>query len=95
MIDWNQWIGLLGIVFIIGPYLLLQIGYLSNDCLLYPILNVVGALLLIISLLFEFNLSAFIVECFWAIISIIGVIRCIRLVNKIEKPDNDSFHGIR
>ena len=36
-------------------------------------LNALGASLIIVSLLFDFNLSAFIVEAFWVIISLIGI----------------------
>ena len=46
---------------------------LSSESLLYSVLNTLGASLIIVSLLFDFNLSAFIVEAFWVIISVIGI----------------------
>jgi hypothetical protein len=35
----------------------------------------VGALLVVVSLLYRFNLSAFLVEIFWLLISIYGLIK--------------------
>src|SRR5262245_29391983 len=75
---WYQWLGMIGTIFILGAYLLLQTDRLSLRDLSYSVMNAVGALLLVVSLLFDFNLSALIVEGFWFIISIVGIIRCIR-----------------
>ena len=66
-------LGNIGVFLIILPYFLLQIRKLSSESLLYSILNVLGASLIIVSLLFDFNLSAFIMEAFWVIISLIGI----------------------
>ena len=41
-------------------------------------MNAVGASFLVVSLLFDFNFSALIVESFWALISAVGIIRCSR-----------------
>ena len=66
-------LGNIGVFLIILMYFLLQIQKLSSESLLYSVLNVLGASLIIVSLLFDFNLSAFIVESFWVIISLIGI----------------------
>ena len=66
-------LGNVGVFLIILTYLLLQLRKLSSESLLYSVLNAVGAALVIVSLLFDFNLSAFIVELFWVIISLIGI----------------------
>ena len=66
-------LGNLGVFLIILTYLLLQLRKLSSESLVYSVLNAVGALLIIVSLLVDFNLSAFIVEAFWVIISLIGI----------------------
>jgi len=79
MANWHQWIGVLGTVMIIGTYLLLQIGRLSNTSLSYSLFNALGAMLLVFSLLFVFNLGALIVEAFWVLISFIGIIRYFRI----------------
>ena len=72
---WHQWLGLAGTLCILGSYLLLQFGRLSPRDLSYSVLNGVGAAFLVVSLLFDFNLSALIVESFWALISGLGIFR--------------------
>jgi hypothetical protein len=56
-------------------YLLLQAEKISSRDLSYSLMNGLGALLVVISLLYQFNLSAFLVEVFWLLISIYGLIR--------------------
>ena len=68
-------LGNIGVFLILLTYLLLQIRKLSSEDLAYSVLNALGASLIIVSLLFDFNLSAFIVESFWVIISLIGISR--------------------
>ncbi len=66
-------LGNIGVFLIILTYFLLQIRKLSSEGLPYSALNALGASLIVVSLLFDFNLSAFIVESFWVIISLIGI----------------------
>jgi len=66
-------LGNIGVFLIILTYFLLQIRKLSSEGLSYSVLNALGASLIVVSLLFDFNLSAFIVESFWVIISSIGI----------------------
>ncbi|KAA3614114.1 MAG: hypothetical protein D8M58_18135 [Calditrichaeota bacterium] len=70
-----DFIGNLGVLLIISTYLLLQLGKIKSSSLSYSGLNALGAAFIIISLLLRFNLSAFIVELFWLIISLFGIIR--------------------
>ena len=72
---WHQWLGLAGTLCILGAYFLLQTDRLSSRDLSYSVLNAVGASFLVVSLLFDFNLSALIVEGFWALISAMGIVR--------------------
>jgi len=65
--------GFIGVVMIVIAYLLLQLDKLPSSSLSYSLLNAAGALLIIISLIFKFNLSAFIVEVFWFLISLLGL----------------------
>ena len=57
--------GFIGVLLIVVAYLLLQLDKLPSSSPRYSLLNAVGALLIIVSLIFAFNLSAFIVEVFW------------------------------
>jgi hypothetical protein len=70
--------GILGSALIVGTYLLLQIGRMRPDQIAFPALNGLGAALVLASLLVEFNLGAFILECFWLLISLVGLLRILR-----------------
>ena len=74
-----DFIGNVGVVMLIITYLMLQLNKLSSDGLAYSILNAGGAGLVVVSLLFNFNLSALIVEVFWVLISFVGIFRYFRL----------------
>jgi len=67
--------GFIGVVLIIVAYLLLQLEKLPSTSPRYSLLNAAGALLIMVSLIFAFNLSAFIVEAFWFLISLLGLWR--------------------
>lgn len=68
-----DFIGTIGTIIIIGTYILLQLGKIKSETLLYSTLNAFGAMLIIISLINSFNFSAFIVEFFWVLISFYGI----------------------
>jgi len=67
--------GFIGVLLIVVAYLLLQLDKLPSSSPRYSLLNAGGALLIIVSLIFAFNLSAFIVEVFWFLISLLGLWR--------------------
>lgn len=75
---WADLLGIVGVILVVGTYLLLQLNRLGNHSLGYSLFNGLGALLILISLIFEFNVSAFIIELFWVIISTIGIVRYFR-----------------
>jgi predicted membrane protein len=68
-------IGNIGVTFIIISYLLLLLDKISSSSFKFSFFNAAGALLIIISLLQQFNLSAFIIEAFWLVISLVGLVR--------------------
>jgi|TARA_B110000914_G_scaffold222893_1_gene237271 hypothetical protein len=71
--QWYDVIGNIGVLIILGCYLLLQLNKLASSELSFSVFNGLGALLILISLTYEFNLSAFIIELFWLLISLFGV----------------------
>jgi hypothetical protein len=71
-------IGNIGVVVLIVTYLMLQLNKLSSDGLSYSVLNAVGASLIVVSLLYNFNLSALLAELFWVLISLVGIYRYFR-----------------
>ncbi len=70
---WYDIIGSIGVGLIILTYVALQLEKIRSDALAYSLLNALGASLILISLRYSFNFAAFIVEFFWALISIYGV----------------------
>lgn len=71
-------IGNLGAIMIVGSYFLVQIGKMSATGITYTGLNGLGAAFIMISLMFDFNMSAFVVEVFWLLISLVGMGRILR-----------------
>jgi len=74
-----DFVGNIGVVVLMIAYLMLQLNKLSSDGLAYSTLNAVGASLVILSLLVNFNLSALLMEVFWVLISFVGIYRYFRL----------------
>ena len=72
-------IGNIGVVILIVTFLMLQLNKIPSDGLAYSVLNAVGASLIVVSLLFDFNLSALLMEVFWVLISFVGIYRYFRL----------------
>ena len=72
-------VGNIGVIGLMITYLMLQLNKLRSDGLAFSLLNAVGASLIVISLLFNFNLSAFLMEVFWVLISFVGIYRYFRL----------------
>ena len=70
-----DFVGNLGVVLILGSYLMVQMRMLSATGLAYTVSNGLGALFVLYSLLYDFNLSAFIIETVWLIISLFGMAR--------------------
>ena len=74
-----DFVGNIGVVVLMITYLLLQLNKLRSDGLAYSVLNAVGAGLVVISLLYNFNLSALLIEVFWVLISFVGIFRYFRV----------------
>ncbi|HXT62276.1 MAG TPA: hypothetical protein VN696_04495 [Pyrinomonadaceae bacterium] len=72
---WYDFAGNVGVALMVLAYLLLQAEKIRSSDLSYSLMNGVGALLVVVSLLYRFNLSAFLVEGFWFLISVYGLIK--------------------
>lgn len=71
--SWFDLVGNIGVLLMVIAYLLLQLEKLSSSAFSYLLLNTVGAVMVIVSLIFRFNLSAFLMEAFWLLISLYGL----------------------
>ena len=66
-------IGMLGTLMVILAYYLLQLERIDPKSLSYNVMNLMGAILLFISLCFNFNLASLVIEVFWIGASVIGL----------------------
>jgi hypothetical protein len=72
---WYDFVGTISTAVIIVTYILLQTGRIKSSSLIYSLLNAAGAAMILVSLIFSFNFSAFIVEFFWLLISLFGIVK--------------------
>lgn len=77
-LQWYDWVGIAGTLMILGSFLLLQIGRLSGTGIVYQLLNLFGAGAVLVSLWGKFNVSVFVLELTWMLISAYGIFRGIR-----------------
>lgn len=78
-------IGILGDFLILTAYFLLQLRKLNAESISYLLLNLLGALFILFSLFFAWNLPAAIIEGAWALISFYGLIEAKYNKNKARK----------
>lgn len=86
-------IGMLGVAMILVTYGLVQFDRMDVKTAGYSIFNGLGAGFILISLLVDFNLSAFVIETFWIIFSVIGLYSALKK-GKTANNDDDQT-GIR
>ncbi|GLX84851.1 hypothetical protein tloyanaT_11030 [Thalassotalea loyana] len=67
-------IGMSGTLLVVGCFFLLQLKKITPTSLTYNLMNLVGAILLLVSLCYNFNLASFVIELFWIVASLIGLI---------------------
>jgi hypothetical protein len=79
--------GFIGVLLIVIAYLLLQLDKLPSSSLRFSLLNAAGSLLIIVSLLFKFNASAFLMEVFWFLISLLGLIKWFISRKRLRRDD--------
>lgn len=77
--EWHDFVGNLGVLLVLGTYLLVQLDRMDIRRPVYSVSNAVGAILIIVSLLQDFNLSSFVIEIAWLAISLLGLFRWRRL----------------
>ena len=70
--------GFVGVVLLIGAYFANQQRWLRSEDWRYPFANLIGAVLILVSLVFEWNFPSVVIEVFWAIISLYGMAKSLR-----------------
>ncbi|UWR03053.1 hypothetical protein K3740_18800 [Ruegeria conchae] len=72
-------IGSFGALIVVVAYFATQMRMMNSDDLAFPVVNLIGSVLIVFSLMQNFNLASMLIEGFWIIISVIGIIQYFRL----------------
>jgi hypothetical protein len=78
-------IGTFGVIITLVAYYFLSTGSWQAASLKYVLLNLFGALFLLISLMFHWNMSCAIIEVVWIGISVVGLVHYF----KSRRPSKD------
>jgi hypothetical protein len=77
-IHWYDIAGLAGVAVMLWAFFLLQAAKLHGHSFAYQLMNALGAGAVLLSLMHDFNLSAFVIETCWVVISVYGMIKARR-----------------
>ena len=75
---WHELVGLAGVVLVLLAYFGLQSGRMRGDGIAFQLANILGAGGIALSLVYDFNLSAMVIELCWIAISVYGLVRGVR-----------------
>lgn len=83
-LQWFDWLGLAGVVFVLLAFFMLQAGKLSGDAIGYQLANLFGALFILLSILgspaqLSDVISPLVMQLAWLAISLYGLGRGLRL----------------
>jgi len=70
-------VGYAGVALVVATYFLSQIGRMNSTRPLYPALNAIGAVMILVSLYFRPNPPSVVIEGFWLVISVVGLVRAL------------------
>jgi len=75
--NWPDAAGLVGVVLMVAAYVAAQLHRLDPAQAPSLIMNLAGACLVMLSLAYSFNLSAFAIEAVWAAAAVFGLARLV------------------
>ncbi|SFS03504.1 hypothetical protein SAMN05216570_1723 [Dyella sp. OK004] len=86
---WHDWAGYIGVVLVLLAFLLLQARKLHGNGLVYQLMNVLGAVGVMLSLLFgSFNTPAFVMQVAWLLIGIYGIANSARVRRELRDVES-------
>ena len=74
----HDFLGTIGVVLIVAMYVMLQLERIDPNRPAFSIFNAIGAAFILVSIYFEFNLSAALMEGVWLLVSLYGLWRALR-----------------
>jgi paired small multidrug resistance pump len=81
-LNWYDYVGFVGVACVLGSYFCLQAGKLMADSASYQWVNILGSMLILVSLYYEPNKSSITIQITWMLISAYGLIRSHRAKKK-------------
>jgi hypothetical protein len=74
MSNYADFIGIFGVFLIIVAYIMMQIDHMDPKGVMFSLLNTIGAIFILISLIYDWNLASFVMEIIWFMLSLYGTI---------------------
>lgn len=78
-------IGLLGVAILLIAYVLLQIHIWSAKDVIFSFANAAGSAMILYSLYYDWNLSAFLMETIWVVMSVYGMVQAFVARRRLSK----------
>lgn len=85
---WHDWAGYIGVLLVLLAFQLLQARKLHGNGLVYQLMNVLGALGVLLSLVFgvtEMNWPAFLMQVAWIVIGVFGIVHSARARRELRE----------
>ena len=80
-----DWVGIIGSLMIAGAYYGVSNNYFSPEKLNYHLINLVGSLLILLSLYFKPNPGAILIELLWIFIASLGIYNYFRKIDNFKR----------
>ena len=71
----TETLGWYGVVAVVGAYALLSLGILSSNSLTFQVLNLTGAIGIVIDAIDDKNTQPAVLNIIWAIIAIVAIVK--------------------
>lgn len=68
-------VGIVGVIILLIAYYLLQAKRINSESILYSLMNLVGATLILYSLILDWNTPAVVMESVWIVISMFALFK--------------------
>lgn len=82
---WHDWAGYIGVLLVLLAFLLLQARKLHGNGIVYQLMNVLGAVGVMLSLLFgSMNWPSFLMQLAWLAIGIFGMVNSARVRRELR-----------
>jgi hypothetical protein len=75
VIDLFTLIGVVGTAVVVTAYFATQQRWIAAEDWQFPLANLIGSIMMLISLITAWNLPAALIDCFWIAISLYGLVR--------------------